>query len=133
MSSNFCHQRSLHIYHQEDSVALRDLSSASPNLSAATSIMSILNLATKSNDRLKKLAQECISLDDVYDKCENCGCPVLLHPDRTKDCRRSVEETAEVVAKNWRDLKKRLKPLFKQIKEERQKEEEQIVFINGIK
>ena len=76
--------KGVYIYHHEDSVALRDLSSASPNLSAATSIMSILNLATKSNDRLKKLAQECISLDDVYDKCENCGCPVLLHPDRTK-------------------------------------------------
>ena len=30
--------------------------------------MSIHNLATMSNDRLKKLAQECISLDDVYEE-----------------------------------------------------------------
>ena len=43
-----------------------------------------------------------------------------------------MEETAEVVAKNWQDLKKTLKPLLKQIKEERQKEEEQTVFIDGI-
>ena len=57
---------------------------------------------------------------------------ILLYHDSTKDCTRSVEETAEVVAKNWQDLKKPLKPLLKQIKEERQKEEEQTVFIDGI-
>ena len=85
-----------------------------------------------SNDKLKKLAQECISLDDVYDECENCGRPVLLHLDVAEDCTRSVEETAEVVAKSWQDLRKRLKPLLKQIKEERQKEQEQTVFIDGI-
>ena len=67
MSSIYYHQKSLHICHQEDSVALRDLSSASLNLSAATSIrkMSIYNIATLLNDALKKLARECISLDDV--------------------------------------------------------------------
>ena len=83
--------------------------------------MSIHDLAMMSNGKLKKLAQECISLDDVYDKCENCGQTILLHQEGDSDCTRTVEKTAETVAKNQSDLKKRLKPILKEIKEERQK------------
>ena len=39
----------------------------------------------------------------------------------------------EVIAKNWRDLKKRLKPIFKEINEEREKEKEQNIYLDGIK
>ena len=60
--------------------------------------ISIYNLAIMSNEKLKKLAQHCISLDDVYDKCENSGQPTLLYQEG--DCTRTVEETPEVVAKN---------------------------------
>ena len=81
--------------------------------------MSIYNIAQLSNVELKRLASEYISLDDVYDGCEDCGRPVILH--RTEECTRDVEETLKVVDKNWRDLKKRLKPILKQIKTERDK------------
>ena len=82
--------------------------------------MLIYNIAQLSNADLKKLASEYISLDDVYDGCEDCGRPVILY--RTEECTQDVEETLEVVDKNWRDLKKRLKPVPKQIKAERDKE-----------
>ena len=65
--------------------------------------MSIYNLATLSNDNLKKLARECISLDVVFDECEECGRPTLLHKEEV--CMRDVEEGLEVIAKNWRDLR----------------------------
>ena len=60
--------------------------------------MSIYNLVTLSNENLKKLARECTSLNDVYDKCEECGRPTLLHKEEV--CMRDVEEGLEVVAKN---------------------------------
>ena len=84
-----------------------------------------------SNDNLKKLVKECISLDNIYDKCEECGRPTLLHEEDV--CTRTVEEGLEVVAKNWRDLRRRLKPILKEIQDERQKEAEQTVYLDGIK
>ena len=79
----------------------------------------------------KKLASEYLSIDNVYDECEECGRPVILH--MTEECTRDVDEGLEVIAKNWRDLKKRLKPILKEIKEEREKEKEQNVYLDGIK
>ena len=75
--------------------------------------MSIYNLVTLSNDNLRKLAKEYISLDDVYDECEECRSPTLLHKEET--CMRNVDEGLEVIAKNWRDLRRRLKPILKEI------------------
>ena len=72
--------------------------------------MSINNLATMANDKFKKLVQNCISLDNVYDECENCGQPTLLYQEES-DCTWTVEETLEIVAKKWSNLKRRLKPL----------------------
>ena len=46
---------------------------------------------------------------------------------------RDVEKGLEVVAKNWRDLRWRLKPILKEIQDERQKEAEQTVYLDGIK
>ena len=84
-----------------------------------------------SNDNLKNFVLNCIPLDDVYDECENCGRPTLLH--KEGNCTRTVEETEYVVNKNWTDLKKRLKPIFKKVKQERQNEAEQNVYLDGIK
>ena len=92
--------------------------------------MSIYNLATLLNDALKKLAKECISLDDVYDECDKCGRPTLLH--KEEECTRTVEEGLKVVPKNWKDLRRRLKPILKKIQEERKKEVEQTVYLEGI-
>ena len=90
--------------------------------------MSIYNLQTLSTKDLKKLASEYISLDDVYDECEDCGGPVLFHQE--EECTRDVDKGLKVIAKNWRDLKRRLKPVLKEIKTEREKE--QNVYLDGI-
>ena len=98
-----------------------------PNLSDAIGDleMSIYNLATMSNDTLRKLVKECISLDDVYEECENCGRPTLLH--KEGECTRTVEESPEVVAKNRRDLRERLKPILKEVQEERRIRKQQFL------
>ena len=82
--------------------------------------MSIYNITKLSNKDLIKLTSEYISLDNVNDKCDECGRPVILH--QQEECTRDVEEGLEVIAKNWRDLKRRLKPILKEIKNEREKE-----------
>ena len=93
--------------------------------------MSIYNFAKLANKDLKKLASEYISLDDVYDECDECRRPVILHQE--EECTQDVDEGLEVVAKNWRDLKRRLKPILKEIKTEMEKEKEQNVYLDGIK
>ena len=95
--------------------------------------MSIYNIATLSNKDLKKLVSEYVSLEDIYDECDQCGRPVLLHQNPGEECTRDVDEGLEVIAKNQRDLKRRLKPILKEIKEERSKEKEQNVYLDGIK
>ena len=95
--------------------------------------MSIYNLQTLSNKDFKKLVNEYISLDDIYDECDECGRPVILHQNPSEECTRSVDESLEVVAKNWRDLRRCLHPIQKEIKEERTKEKEQNVYLDGIK
>ena len=51
--------------------------------------MLIYNIAKLSNKDFKKLASEYISLDDIYDECEECGRPVILH--MTEECTRDVD------------------------------------------
>ena len=72
--------------------------------------MSIYIIVKLSNKDFKKLANEYILLDDVYDECKECGRPVILHQE--EECTRDVEEGLKVIAKNWRDLKKWLKPIL---------------------
>ena len=84
--------------------------------------MSIYNLATLSIKEIKKLASECVSLNNVYDKCDKCGRPVLLH--KQEEYTRNVDECLKVVAINWRDLRRWMKPILKEIQTERKKEEE---------
>ena len=76
--------------------------------------MSIYNITTLSNKDFKKLASVYISLDDVYNECEDCGRPVILY--MQEECTRYNDESLEVIAKKWRDLKKQLKPVLKEIK-----------------
>ena len=87
-------------------------------------MLTIYNIVRLSNKDLKKLVSDYILLDDIYDECDECGRPVLLHKDPEEECTRDVDEGLEVIAKNWRDLKKWLKPILKKIKEERVKEKE---------
>ena len=94
--------------------------------------MLICNIATLSNKDLTKLVSEYISIEDIYDECDQCGRPVLLHKDPGEECTRDSDEGLEVIAKNWRDLKKWLKLILKDIKEERAKEKEHNVYLDGI-
>ena len=93
---------------------------------------SIYNIAKLSNKDLKKLVSEYISLEDIYDECDQCRRPVLLHQDPEEECIRDSDEGLKVIAENWCVLKKRLKLIFKDIKEERTKEKEQNVYLDGI-
>ena len=52
--------------------------------------MSIYNIVQLSNNDLKKLASEYISLDDVHDECKECERPMILH--REEECTRNVDE-----------------------------------------
>ena len=61
-----------------------------------------------SNKDLKKLVSEYISLEDIYDQCEKCERPVILHQQPDEECTREVDEGPDVIIKNWRLLKKRL-------------------------
>ena len=81
----------------------------------------IYNIAKLSNKDLSKLVSEYISLEDIYDECDQCGRPVILHQDPGGECTRDSDEGLEVIAKNWRDLKKWLKLILKDIKSEREK------------
>ena len=58
----------------------------------------------------------------MYDECDKCSRPKHLH--KEDECIRTVEESLEVVAKNWRDLRRRLKQILKEIQEEQRKEAE---------
>ena len=70
---------------------------------------------------------------DIYYKCDNCGRPVLLHKEPGEECTRESDEGLEVIAKNWRELKRRLKPILKEIEEERAEEKKQSVYLDGIR
>ena len=54
--------------------------------------MSIHNLQTLSNVDLKRLVNEYISHDDIFDECDNCGRLVLLHLNPSEACTRNVDE-----------------------------------------
>ena len=95
-------------------------------------LSTIYNIVQLSNKDFKKLVSEYISLEDIYDECDQCGRPIILHQDPGGECTRDSDEGLEVIAKNWRDLKKWLKLILKDIKEERTKEKEQNVYLDGI-
>ena len=92
----------------------------------------IYNIVQLSNKDLKKLVSEYILLEDIYEQCDKCGRPILLHQQPDEECTREVDEGPDVINKNWSLLKKRLKPILKEIKEERAEEKKQSVYLDGI-
>ena len=97
--------------------------------------MSIYNLQTLSAKDLKMLVSEYVYLSDIsyLDKCDICGRPILLHKEPGEECTRDSDEGLEVIAKNWRELKRRLKPILKEIEEERAEEKKQSVYLDGMR
>ena len=92
----------------------------------------IYNIVQLSNKDLKMLVSEYISLEDIYDECDKCRRPILLHQQPGEECTREVDEGPDVINKNWSLLKKCLKPILKEIKEERAEEKKQNVYLDGI-
>ena len=88
----------------------------------------MINLETLSNDNLKKLVAKWILLEDVYDECGACGRPKLLHKEGTFT--QTEKEPPDVVNVIWTDLKQIVKPI---LREERKKEAEQSLLLDGIK
>ena len=95
--------------------------------------MSIYNLQTLSAKDLKKLVSEYITLSDIsyLDECDNYGRPNLLHKEPGEECARDSDEGLEVIANNWHDLKRRLKPIIKDIEEERSEEKNGLFILKG--
>ena len=93
----------------------------------------IINLATLSDKDLKKLVSEYISLRDIYDECEECGRPILRKKKLGEECTKDSDKGLEIIAKNWRDLKRRLKPIIKEIEEERLEEKKWNIYLEGIR
>ena len=71
-------------------------------------------------------------MEDIYDQCDKCRRPIILHQEPGEECTREVDEGPDVINKNWSILKKRLKPILKEIKEERAEEKKQSVYLDGI-
>ena len=90
-------------------------------------------IAELSNKELKKLFIEYIQLEDIYDQCEKCGRLIILHQQPDEECTREVDEGPDVINKNWSLLKKCLKLILKEIKEERSKKKEQKFYLDGIR
>ena len=65
----------------------------------------IYDIVQLSNKDLKKLVSDYISLEDIYDECEKCGRPILLHQQPGEECTREVDEGPYVIIKNWTILK----------------------------
>ena len=57
---------------------------------------------------------------------------LLLHQQPDEECTREVDEGPDVINKVWTHLKKRLKPILKEIKAERSKEKEQNLYLDVI-
>ena len=53
-------------------------------------------------------------------------------PQPREECTREVDEGLDVMAKDWSLLKKVLKPILKEIKEERAEGKKQVVYLDGI-
>ena len=82
--------------------------------------MFIVNLKNLLNDNLKKRLVSQINLDDWADDCAKCGYPRLLHKElhRASACTQE-QEVPNILNKNWAEYRKRIKPLLRELKEEK--------------
>ena len=92
--------------------------------------MSVVDLESLSNDNLKKLIGDLVSLEDWSDECGACRHPSLLQKDGP--CTRQKREPLHVVNKIWSELRRRIKPILATLKQDFRKEVEQSVLLDGI-
>ena len=95
--------------------------------------MSIVELKNLSNEDLKKRLASQIDLEDWTDECRKCGYPRLLHKELHREAACTKEhELPNILKENWKEYRKRIKPILKILKEEFKKDLEQGVLLYGL-
>ena len=82
--------------------------------------MSVVNLDSLSQDKLKKRVASLVSIDDWSDACGQCGRPSLLH--KGGPCTSSEKESLEFILKIWEEFRNRTKAIVTVVKAESRKE-----------
>ena len=95
--------------------------------------MSLVNLENMMKDKLKKRLASLINLEDWEDECGNCWYPKVFHKElhREAACTRE-QKLPNILQENWKEYKKRVKPILKNLKEVFCKEAEQGVLLDGL-
>ena len=87
--------------------------------------MSIVELKNLSNDNLKKCLALHIDIEDCTDECGKCAYPRLLDKELHREASFTKEqELPNILKENWKEYRKRVKPILKILKEEFKKEVE---------
>ena len=96
--------------------------------------MSLIDLKTLTNDDLKKRLMKQINVKDWTDKCSKCGYPKLIHKNLHRDATcTEKQEAPEALNKYWDEYKKRIKPVFKALKEDIKKHLQEEILLKGLK
>ena len=95
--------------------------------------MSIVNLENLSNDELKKRLASQIDIEDWADECSKFGYPRVLHKELHQEAACTKEqELPNILRENWKEYRKRVKPILQKLKEEFRKEVEQGILLDGL-
>ena len=79
----------------------------------------IVSLENLSNNDLKKHFASQIALEDWTDECSKCGYPRLLHEELHREAACTKEqELPNILKENWKEYRKRVKPILNILKEE---------------
>ena len=95
--------------------------------------MSIVNLENLLNDELKKRLASQINIEDWADECSKCGYPRVLHKElHTQAACTKEQDLPNILKENWKEYRKRIKPILKILKEEFNKDIEQGILLDGL-
>ena len=80
----------------------------------------------------KRLASQ-INIEDWADECSKYGYPRVLHKELHREAACTKEqELPNILKENWKEYRKRVKPILQKLKEEFRKEVEQSVLLDGL-
>ena len=95
--------------------------------------MSIVELKNLSNEDLKKRSASQIDLENWSDECRKCEYPRLLHKELHREAACTKEqELPNILMENWKVYRKRIKLIFKILKDEFRKDLEHGVLLDGL-
>ena len=85
------------------------------------------------NDELKKILASQVDIEDWTDECGKCGYPRLLYKELHQEAACTKEqELPNILKENWKEYRKRVKPILKILKEEFKKDIEQGILLDGL-